>query len=309
MSASSRTLGLSVPVTACLSPELWRERYAYGLNLGPSRRATVQERVAAAKRGEPANPIDAIPDDVIKWHLRAALSELEMKLGIPMGIEVVKSLPLDDGLRQGIDYDRVRPRLPYTRSETETWFRVDLPDMSIISVERIRAYYFRRLIWEFSESKGTMGQVHLEWPKQGVLHIVPTELQAVIVTQNGGNYGVWETINSQATPVPDFWAVDYTTGPKSRDGKVGHVEAVLAHWVYCAAGILLLSMGGLAQSKGLTNTSISMDGVSRSIGLQASAIYGINSALEKAYETTMKRIDWNKIRTNKLGLRVRQFGA
>ncbi len=307
-SASYRVLGLSVPVTEALDPKLWRERYAGGIALGGTKRLTLAERVAAAKAGTSAGDlIDSIPDDVIKWHLRAAMSELEVKLGIPMGIEVVKTVPLDEGLIKGQHYDHLKPRLPYTHGEALTWFRIDLPP-NVISIERIRAFYFDRLVWNFEGD--TLDQVLLEWPKAGVLHIIPRDLESVIVTSGSmgsGNYGIWETINLHHSPVPDFWAVDYTRGPVSRDGKVGHIEAVLAHWVYATAGILLLSQAGLAQSKGLTSTSISMDGVSRSISLQASAIYGINSALENAYEKAAKRIDWKQLRASKRGLRMYMF--
>lgn len=301
---SHRLLGLSVPLNEVLDPALWKQRYAYGIALGATNFATAAERRAAVKAGKKLNElIDEIPQDVIRWHLRVALSELELKVGVPMGVQVVKSMPLDDNVRQGVDYDVVRGRIPYTRAEAGRWFRIDLP-ANVISVERVRAYYFGRKVWEFSQ--GSSGIV-LQWPKPGVLHLIPRELEGVIVV-DGGNYGVWETVNIHTSPVPDFWSVDYTTGPVDRDGQAGRIPAVAAHWVACAAGILLLSIGGLATSKGLTSTSVSMDGVSRSVSLQASAIYGINSALEHAYDEATKRINWKQLRTSMRGLRVFMFG-
>jgi len=318
--SSYRTLGLSVPVTDVIDPQLWRERYATGLRAGATASTgakSIKQRIAELTGDRDAGEAfqvvaSGIPDETIRWHLRAALSELEMKLGVNFGLEVVKSPPIDDGLVLGRDYDRVRERLPYTRAEASDWFRIDLPDSSIISVERIRAYYFDMLVWEFSNDNDTRHLIHLEWSKQGILHIIPIELQSIVVTRSGfggsGNYGVWHTINLHTSPVPDFWGVDYTVGPISEHGKQpGRIEAVLAHWCYCVAGILLLSIDGLAQSQGLTSASISMDGVSRSIGLQASAIYGLNSALEHALEEATKRIDWKQLRTRKRGLTVHPF--
>jgi len=303
--SSHRNLGLSVPVTECLDPKLWRARYANGLALGQSSHLTVAERVKAAKEGKKVDDLLAtIPDDVIRWHLRAALSELEIKLQTPMGIQVIKSVPLDDGLVRGVHYDKLVSRRPYTHGEAYTWFRLELQN-SVISIERVRAFYFDTLVWSFEGDQ--LEQIQLEHPKAGVAHIIPRDLQSVIVTSNtmnSGNFGIWETINLHHSPIPDFWAVDYTIGPVTQQGDVGQIEAVLAHWVYCVAGILLLSMGGLAQSRGLTSTSVSMDGVSRSISLQASAIYGINSALETAYEKATKRINWKQIRAAKRGMRI-----
>jgi len=307
--ASYRNLGLSIPVSEVLDPKLWKERYASGILLGSNERSSLATRLLGGSScSQLESIVSEIPEGTIRWHLRAALSELEIKLGVPMGIEVVKSTPVDTGLVKGTHYDREVPRLPYTRSGTLSWFRIDLPP-NVISIERIRAYYFNRLIWNFTGD--ALDQVKLEWPKPGVLHILPVDLQAVIITSGSmgsGNYGVWETINLHTSPVPSFWAVDYTRGPMSQDGKEGYIEAVLAHWVYAVAGILLLSMGGLAQSKGLTSTSVSIDGVSRSIGLQASAIYGINSALENAYEKATKRINWKQLRAAKRGLRCFPLG-
>ena len=51
-----------------------------------------------------------------------------------------------------------------------------------------------------------------------------------------------------------------------------------------------------------------MDGVSRSIGLQASAIYGLNSALEHVFDELVKRIDFKALRLQKKGLRVIPYG-
>jgi len=292
-----------------LDPKLWRARYANGIVLGASSSLSTADRVKAAKEGiSLVDELAGIPDDTIRWHLRAALSELEVKLGVPMGIQIIKAMPLDAGLVKGQHYDKLEPRRPYTHSETRAWFRIDIPG-SVISVERIRAYYFDRLVWNFADDE--LDQVLLEHPKEGGIHIMPRNLQSVLISttsMGAGNYGIWETINLQHSPVPDFWAVDYTIGPVTQSGKPGHVEAILAHWVSCVAGILLLSQGGLAQSQGLTSSSVSMDGVSRSISLQASAIYGINSALEHAYEAAEKRINWKQIRALKRGLRVYMYG-
>lgn len=312
---SYKALGLSVPVLDLIDPQKWRERYAWGVALGGQGTSDHADAILSRARlkggrlreREASRLIQAIPDDVIRWHLRAAVSELEMKIGMPIGLEVCKSKPVDAGLRKGLHYDREVGRLPYTQGAAQNFYRIDLPS-GIISVERVRAFYLGMKIWEISDTRDNSDNIVIEWGKSGVIHLMPVHLQSMIVTQATGAFGVWHTMNLYSSPIPDVWAVDYTRGPVSEHGgEPGKIEAVLAHWAFCVAGITLLSMGGLAASKGLTSTSISMDGVSRSIGLQASAIYGLNSALEHVFDEATKRINWQQLRTQKRGLKVFPF--
>ncbi len=310
-----RTLGLSVPVTDLLDPQAWRERYAWGVALGGTGTTeSLTKRIEAARgkggasaEREVKRMVATLPDDVIRWHLRAAISELELKLGLPLGLEVCKAPPFEEGQRAGTHYDRQVGRLPYLRGNVSNFYRIDLPP-GIISVQRVRGVYLGNVIWEVSSAEGNADNIVVEWGRQGIIHILPVALNATLTTQ-AGEYGAFWILHRRTSPLPDFWAVDYTRGPVSKHGgQPGTIEAVLAHWVYCAAGILLLNIGGMAASKGLTSTSVSIDGVSRSIGLQASAIYGINSALEHAYDEAMKRIDWKKLRAAKRGLRIVPLG-
>ncbi len=321
-------IGLSVPVSEILDPVLWRRRYAYSLVLGPE----VQDRTItrfcnvnglapetaqeyAQRFGEDlVKATDEIPNDVIRWHLRAALSELEVMVGVPMGIVVVKTVPIDEGEQVGVTFDRIGQRLPYTHSDAYTYFRIDLPEW-VISVQRVRAFYFGSQVFEWSPEGGrdTTDQIRLEHDTQGSTHILPLEFRNFVVTQGrgggGGDYGFWHTIAARRTPLPDFWAVDYTVGPRDRQtGQTGHLPAVVAHWVYAQAGQVLLSIGGAARSQGLTSTSVSFDGFSKSVGLQASAIYGLNSATEHVYELATKRLDVKKLSLALKGIRVRPYG-
>ena len=311
MAAHDRVLGLSVPVMEVLDPALWKGRYAHGILLGALRSVRETSGKVGDHEARVRKVIDEIPPQVIRWHLRAALSELEMKLGVPFGVQVCKAEPLDEDARKWRDYDRLVPRLPYTRSQIANWFRIDLPP-GLISIERIRAYYFGVRVWELSTAEGNADLIRIQWGKQGIAHILPTNLGALALTPGGngavGYAGVWQTAYGHASPIPDFWAVDYTTGPIANNGEVGHVEAVLADWCYCVAGIKLLNMAALAISKGLTSSNVSLDGVSRSISLAQVNGSGMYGALEKAYDDCTKRIDWVKLRSHKRGLRVIPFG-
>jgi len=290
MAGEYRNLGLTIPVAEALDPELWIERYCRGLlTLDPATTTTVV-------RG-----VQALPASTVRWHLRAALSEAELKLGIKLGVQICKADPLDPGMVQGRDYDRRVGRLPFNKGETEQWYRIDLPN-DLISVERIRAYYYGTLAWELSDIRNNSELIRIEWPRQGVMHIIPSNLNTMLVSL-GGDYGIWWTLYNQRTPLPDFWAVDYTTGPVARDGSPGEIEVVIANWVACTAARPILALAGMVASKGVTASSLTMDGVSRSVSL-ASGSGGLYGAMADAYKEVNAQIDWKSLRVAKRGIKA-----
>lgn len=307
----SRALELNVPVSELLSPELWRQRYAYGLVAGvPPTDGSLFERLeaakaAASKAGAEAAvaAVTSLPDAFIRWHLRAALSEVEVKLGLPMGVRVYRGDPIDDNAVQGVDYDVLWPRQPYTTSDVQGWYRIALPP-SVVSVERVRAYYFGNKVLDVS---GT--EIQIQYPRQGQANLLPITFSSLALAQ-GGWYGAGGMLlMQQARPVPNVWAVDFTTGPVDRDGQPNRVPAVLAAYVYAIAGMGIFAIEGLARSKGITSASLSMDGVSRSLSFASGGQGGgINGAVEAYLEKVEKRIDINALRTSMRGLRIVPFG-
>lgn len=308
-----RTLGLSVSVAEALDPKLWRERYAFGLVLGPgapSRRSEAlrQALTCAGKRATVGEDLCAavneLPDEVIRWHLRAAASEIEVKLTLPLGIVVVKGSPVDDGLVRGVHYDREAPKLPFLESNRQNFYRIDLPH-GVVSVERVRAYWFGQLVWTIEPDDGVL---LLEHPGVSSLHLVPTVGSTLLVaapTVTSPVYGPIQFLGGFQTTLPGVWSVDYTIAPTTKTGEVGQIEAVLAHWIYCKAGILLLALAGRGASKGLTSASLSLDGLSKSVGLPPA----INAALEDRLKEATDAIDWQALQTYKRGLRVVPYGA
>lgn len=332
-----RSLGLTVPVSEVLDPKLWRERYAYNLFTGPLSPAVQnQERDelhdlmcvkpsgpktagarAAVSQAELTELVEGLPDETIRWHLRVALSAAEAKLGIPMGTVVVKTPPVDEGLIKGVHYDRVEPRRPFVRSNQSNWWKFELPT-GLISVERVRAYWYDVLVWEISEEQGNLDLLHIQWQDQGGSHIIPAAGFNLLITAPGfsgawgsGNYGAFQLLHHGLgnQRLPNVWGYDYTIGPYDKHTNTpGQIEAILAHWCYCEAAMTLLSIEGMGRSQGVSNASVSIDGLSRSVGLTASAIYGLNSALEEALKRASERIDFEALRTYKKGLKVYPFG-
>lgn len=326
-----RTLGLTVPVTDALDPQLWRERYAYGIVLGPGEKPAESQALQTllgckSKKGQPktagaraiTTPDEAIaclaseiPLKVIRWHLRAAASQFELMSGMPLGVVTVVSDPVDAGLVQGVDYDLREPRRPYTAANQRDYYRIDLPG-PVLSIERIRAYFFDQLVWSIAPDENNMDMVLLEHPAQGSVHILPNQNATILVTAPqlaAPYYGPFRLMGELPSPLPGVWAVDYTMGPRTSWGTPGEIPAAVAHWIYCKAGIMLMSIGGMSASKGLTNASLSIDGLSKSIGLQASAMYGINSALENRMKEATESLDIDRLKLQLKGLRVLKYRA
>jgi hypothetical protein len=322
--AAYRTLGLTVPVSELLDPTLWRQRYAWGIPLAGMEAFTPKQQLVEAcqalNEGDLQQQVQSlvaqIPDDVVRWHLRTAISELEMQLQIPMGIVVVKSPELDPGIVQGRHFDRLDARRPWTRQAAMQYYKLELP-YSVISIERVRGYLYGRKIIEASRdamAANTIGNIVLEWPSQGGAHILPIDLSAIITGPGYTNQyalSMWELIWRQGTNIlPDFWALDYTIGPRDKmTGTPGQIEVILAHWVYLRAGKFLINMAGTAYGQGIASTSLSMDGFTRSVTTSQSAMYGINSAMELVMQGMIDSIDWERLRRMKRGLKVYAYGG
>lgn len=293
-----------MPVSEVLNPHLWRSRYAYGLLRGDRfGQRSLAERISIAEAGEsntPSEVLDGIPTELIRYHLRVALSTLEVLLDYPMGVQVVKSTPVDEGLVLGTDYDVERGRLPFTQGETAEWYRIDLPG-NIISIQRLRAFFFDQIVWEISDDDPNL--LRMQHPRQGVAHIIPIQLSSLIVRASG--FGLWETVWGFAmqSPIPQFWAVDYTTGPVTNQGQPGHIELVLAHWVAMCAALSIFGIDSVLSTYGVTSTSLSFDGLSRSISVPTN----IHQAAVEAFEKLMELIDWKAMRTRKKGIRVIKY--
>lgn len=322
-----RTMGLAVPVTDALDARLWRDRYAYGLILGVGERSsksaavdrvlgcqgragkskTAAGRAEAAAQSEAAAYADQLSNSVIRWQLKVALSELEIKLGIPFGVLIRKGTPVDSGLVRGVDYDQEVPRLPMTPQEQLNYFRIDLPP-SVISVERVRAYWFDQLVWTITPGESSGPILRFEHPGTSSLHLMPTTGTSIWIgwPTGGPPLGAMSLLSGLGGNVPDVWSVDYTMGPRSKYGQIGEIEAAIAHWVYCKAGKILYSIAGMAASRGITSASLSIDGLSKSVSLANQG--AIFKAVEDRLEEAEKSIDWKALRAYKRGLRVRGYG-
>ncbi|MFA5801215.1 MAG: hypothetical protein WC911_01930 [Thermoleophilia bacterium] len=297
-----RTLGLTCPIPEAIDAQLWLDRFAWPLleSVGASRSKSVFENTDPVVR---AKLLDAV-----RWQLRAVLSEAEIKLGVPMGIRVVKSDPVDSGLRQGIDYDERIGRTPfYPEQCRDEYYPLELPS-GTISIERVRLYYLRNLVYEFSPAMGNEDAIRLANMRTGAANLIPQGAPYLLTST------AWLPMMlpsfSLGRTTPDAWAIDYTLGPVTVTGEIGRIELVVVNWCYAAAAKMIFAQAGLARSQGLTNASLSFDGFSKSIGLSSGANTGLYSAIEKSCQDLMDRIDWRALRSMKRGgPRILPYGS
>lgn len=312
-SAAYRNLGLTVPVTEVLDPDKWIERYAAGLpGLDPARLRPGTEsgvRDACAGAGEALtglrDQLFQVSKSTIRWHLRAALSEIEMKIGQPMGIVVCKSDPLDPGEAQGVTFDRLLPPKAYRLQDAAQYYKLDLPG-NVISVERIRGYAYQQKVWELSAERGNLDNLLLEWPRQGGTHTLPITITQFIVPANVGTspgFGLTmlELLAFQGGSLPGFWRIDCTLGPVSNQGQIGQVETILAHWCGLRAAIALLPMAAVALNGGVGQSSVTFDGYTRSTSLAGKHAY---AAISDAFKALDDSIDWDRLRDSKRPFRL-----
>lgn len=311
----SNRLGLTIPVEEVLDPVLWRDRFLWGTALATSRGVVGDQvttlHISAEDRAALTRYVGNIPDHVIVWHLRAALSELSEKLDYPMETTIVKGTPVDTGLVRGRDYDVEMERMAWSRESAESFYRLQVPG-PIISIQRIRLYSADAAVLDVSSSAGNMSLINITDKKTGTIHLLPyvtisgTVSSSTFLTVDRSGV-VQPALDLRRgfsnSSVPDSWSIDYIRGPIAENGIGGHIEAQLAQWVgaYVAKNLINLSS---AIRSALSSSSVSIDGVSQSIGLTASAMYSITSALEKVYQDTTKGIDWVAMRRRKKGMPI-----
>lgn len=315
-------LGTSIPVVDVVSPRLWRERYAFNLPIGQKwdGKSLVTADPAGADcggcSGDDPTPSAltgfGLPDSVIAWHLRAALSALETRINTHFGIRKIHGiLPPEheaaEKLVRGQDYDTTEDRRPLTLAEQDAWWAVTVQP-NVLHVERIRGYFLNSLILDYRYDAAPHAII-VESRRNGILHVISfNESMYALGVGAGTNapaVAFFQRVRFNALTIPAFWAVDYWTGPISQDGSPGHIDAALADWCYARAGITLLAMDSVARQRGIVSASIGMDGASRATTLRADA--NLNGVLADRFDAIEKSIDWGAVRARLRPLRVRAF--
>lgn len=166
----------------------------------------------------------------------------------------------------------------YERSDYMNWGYIQLYKRPIQKVTKLQLMYGTRPSFE----------VPLEWIKidkmGGKIQMFPSSgnSNALIINQSGVIFG----LNQAWSYAPQMWSVDYEAGMTKND-----IPAELKELIYKQATCNIMTVwGDLILGAGIASQSISIDGLSQSIGTTQSAMYGGASARVESYRQDIDRL-------------------
>lgn len=258
-----------VPLAQVVNAKRWRLTHGWGLALA-SDPEVAQTLLAAGANQELVDQLTGLlPDTVIEAHLRGALSELGAMLGLRFDtVQVTTPAP---GETVPAGHIRGNPQPLISGAAEDYPMLITLPD-HVLELRRLRAIVAGVVVSTWS-TEAELATLSLEHPAGGMLR-VRFDLTDWRLTGQGW-YTSWRRL-SPPSPVANFWYADYLAGfaPPYTDGTPGHVPEVLDRWVALTAGLSILAQAGAAATAGLASGSISMDGLSRSLSLPSTGIWG-----------------------------------
>ena len=220
-----------------------------------------------------------LPDSLLQHHIDDAISFMRHKLGVPLREMRVLTKPYDQSLStppvKGVDYDEDGYLLQWSSIDGE-WSTVRLPHSNIIRVNNVRGIYNGRVVYRIPNDWVTGNEF-----KGGYFRIRATETGVNnYLIDESGQFLEWMLLEANGTnTVPGFWAVDYTYG--SEDDQV---PRVVCDYIMKKAAIVVLDQLGMEISRGYSSLSASVDGLSSTVGLLASAEKSLFGSLTTRYE-------------------------
>lgn len=166
----------------------------------------------------------------------------------------------------------------YDRNDYMNWGYIQLFKRPVQKVTRLQLMYGTRPSFE----------VPLDWLKidkmGGKIQMFPSSgnSNALIINQSGVIFG----LNQVWSYAPQMWSVDYEAGMTAKD-----IPPELKELIYKQATCNIMTVwGDLILGAGIASQSISIDGLSQSIGTTQSAMYGGASARVDSYRQDIDRL-------------------
>ena len=213
-----------------------------------------------------------MPDSTIQHFIEAAIAHTERLIDIPIRRKVSSDVTpgADDGSYGG----------DYIRSEWRNYYYAKLPEAPIISVESAQ------LVFPGSDTPAF--DFPLDWlrleKQSGDMYIVPgsgaTALGSAGILYNGSMPYVF----GRTGIIPGIYRISYTCG-------FDPVPADVKELVALQAGVSIFDqLGDLILGAGIATTSLSMDGLSQSVGTTSSATNSGYGARTGAYKKRIKEM-------------------
>lgn len=170
-------------------------------------------------------------------------------------------------------------RHDYIRNDYQNWGFMELEHKPVKEVKGIRLMYGNRpsveIPLDWVQLNKLTGQITL-FPSAG-------SANSLIIGQTGMLFG----FQSQWDYAPMLWEVDYVAGIDEKDPSMPLSMLKEAVSKRASCGILNV-WGDLIIGAGIANQSVSIDGISQSIGTTQSAMYGGASARVQEYNNDLK---------------------
>jgi hypothetical protein len=169
------------------------------------------------------------------------------------------------------DYDFIKNPITFYPRVPGQWIDIQFPYPSLLKVTQLYG----------AVANTRVVSINNEWieiaEQSGYTQLVPfnTEIAFDFIGL------VWVESLRSATPIPNFWHYNLTSGLRDCPGDV--LELVGKH-----AAIPILTAAGAAFRGGYSSQSISRDGISESVSYTSSAIYGIYSASIEDYRNWIR---------------------
>lgn len=202
-----------------------------------------------------------LPEELFVHYLNSAVDYLSNLLDITIG-----------------ETEFTAERHDYIRNDYQNWGFIQLAHNPVKEVKSLRLMYGNKpsveIPLDWIQLNKLTGQITL-FPSAG-------SANSLIIGQTGLLFG----FQSQWDYAPQLWEVDYTAGIDENDPSMP--LSMLAEAVYKRAACGILNVwGDLIIGAGIANQSVSIDGVSQSIGTTQSAMYGGASARVNEYTTDL----------------------
>lgn len=166
----------------------------------------------------------------------------------------------------------------YEISDYQNWGYIQLFKKPVQSVQSLELMYGTRPSFA----------VPNDWLKidkiGGKLQLFPSSgsTNALIISQGGAIFG----LHNRFAYAPQMWKVSYTAGMNEED-----IPAHLKELIYKRATMGVLNVwGDLIIGAGIANQSVSIDGISQSIGTTQSAMFGGASARVEEYRKDIETL-------------------
>lgn len=166
----------------------------------------------------------------------------------------------------------------YERNDYMNWGYIQLFKRPIQKVTKLQLMYGTRPSFE----------VPVDWIKidkmGGKIQLFPSSgnSNALIINQSGVIFG----LNQRWSYAPQMWSIDYEAGMNANE-----IPPELKELIYKQATCNIMTVwGDLILGAGIASQSISIDGLSQSIGTTQSAMYGGASARVESYRQDIDRL-------------------